>query len=234
MDHNQKWTVIAAQRRALAQLLAGLDQRDWERPSLCTQWRIKDVAAHLALTPQSPGILRILARGLRARGDFDAVNRDLAIAHADRPPAELVAELRQLADSRRKPAITTLDNLLFDTLVHIQDVAVPLGLTATMPLDAAREGAQRVWQMGWPFWARRRLRGLRLTATDADWTAGQGSEVRGPVQALLLLLTGRTEAALPLLDGPGVERLAHHTRGQGRQRGRTGRPTHAGRGRAGA
>jgi hypothetical protein len=97
----------------------------------------------------------------RARGKrFSSVN--LAVAHADRPPADLIAELRDLADSRRKPAITTLDNLLFDTLVHVQDIAVPLGLTATMPLEAAREGAERVWRMSWPFWARRRLRGLRL------------------------------------------------------------------------
>ena len=207
MDRDEKWTVIAGQRRILADLLAGLDEPEWERPSLCAQWRIRDVAAHLALTPQSPGLLRILAAGLRARGDFDAVNRDLAVAHAERPPADLVAELRELADSRRKPAITTLDNLLFDTLVHVQDVAVPLGLTAPVPLDAAREGADRVWRMGWPFWARRRLRGVRLTATDVDWTAGDGAEVRGPVQALLLLLTGRTGTALPHLSGPGVDRL---------------------------
>jgi uncharacterized protein (TIGR03083 family) len=233
MDRDERWTVIADQRRALAELVAGLDEREWERPSLCAQWRVKDVVAHLALTPQSPGILRVLALGLRARGDFDAVNRDLAIAHADRSPTELVAELRGLADSRRKPAITTLDNLLFDTLVHIQDVAVPLGLTATMPLDAAREGAERVWQMGWPFWARRRLRGVRLTATDADWTAGEGAEIRGPVQALLLLLTGRTEAALPLLDGPGIERLPDLAREAGRQRDRIRRPARAGRRRAG-
>jgi uncharacterized protein (TIGR03083 family) len=207
MDRDEKWNVIAAQRRLLADLLAGLGGEDWERPSLCAQWRVRDVAAHITLTPQSPGILRILAKGLRARGNFDAVNRDLAVAYAARPPAELVAMLRGLADSRRRPAITTLDNLLFDTLVHVQDVAVPLGRTAAMPLDAAREGAQRVWRMGWPFWARRRLRGLRLSATDVDWSAGEGAEVRGPVQSLLLLLTGRTEAALPQLTGPGVERL---------------------------
>lgn len=207
MDRDGKWSVIAGQRRVLADLLAGLDEGQWERPSLCAQWRVRDVAAHVALTPRSPGVLRILAMGLRARGDFDAVNRDLALAHADRPPAELVAQLRELADSRRKPAITTLDNLLFDTLVHVQDVALPLGLTAVMPLDAAREGAERVWRMGWPFWARRRLRGLRLCATDVDWSAGTGAEVRGPIQALLLLLTGRAGAVLGRLDGPGVARL---------------------------
>jgi len=224
MDNDEKWSVIAAQRRLVAQLLDGLDEDQWERRSLCTEWRVKDVAAHLALTPQSPGILRIVAAGFRARGDFDAVNRDLAKAHAVCPPAELVTELRELADSRRKPAITTLDNLLFDTLVHVQDVAIPLGLTATMPLEAACEGVDRVWRMGWPFWARRRLRGLRLTATDVDWTAGEGLEIRGPVQALLLLLTGRTGAALPYLGGPGVGRLVEggsRSRWQARRAGQS-------------
>jgi len=208
VDRDEKWKVIAGQRRVLADLLAGLDEQQWEQPSLCSQWRVQDVAAHVALTPQSPGIVRIVAMGLRARGDFDGLNRDMAIAHADRAPAALVADLRNLADSRRKPAITTLDNLMFDVLVHVQDVAVPLGLTVAMPLDAARAGAERVWRMGWPFWARRRLRGLRLVATDVDWAVGEGAEVRGPIQALLLLLTGRTAAALPPLDGPGLQRLA--------------------------
>jgi uncharacterized protein (TIGR03083 family) len=145
---------------------------------------------------------------VRTRADLQAVNRDMAIAHAARSPAELVAEPRTLAGSRRKPAITTIDNLMFDVLVHVQDIAVPLGLTTAMPLAAAREGAQRVWRMGWPFWAQRRLGGLRLTATDIGWTAGEGAEIRGPAQGLLLLLTGRTSAALPQLTGPGMRRLA--------------------------
>ena len=72
---------------------------------------------------------------------------------------------------------------------------------------AAREGVERVWRMGWPFWAKRKLRGLRLEATDVDWAVGEGPAVRGQAQALLLLLTGRSAAALPALDGPGVARL---------------------------
>jgi uncharacterized protein (TIGR03083 family) len=213
MDGEAQWQVISQQRRLLADLLADLAEEQWEQPSLCAQWRVKDVAAHLALTPQSPGLPAILVKAARYRFDFDRLNRDLAVTYADRPASELVTSLREFADSRRKPAITTLDNLLFDTLVHVQDIAIPLGLTVAMPLDAAREGATRVWRMGWPFWAKRRLRGLRLVATDTDWSAGQGAEVRGPVQALLLLLTGRTETALPQLDGPGTRQLTDPARG---------------------
>jgi uncharacterized protein (TIGR03083 family) len=208
MDAEAKWAVIAGQRRAVAQLMDGRPDEDWERPSLCREWRIRDVIAHIALTPRSPGVGAILLAGIRARGNFDAVNRDMARAHAARTPAQLVTDLRDTADSRRKPAITTLANLLFDVLVHVQDVAVPLGVDHPMPPDAAREGVERVWRMGWPFWAKRRLRGLRLEAADVEWAVGRGPTVRGPAQALLLLLTGRTGAALPLLDGAGVAHLS--------------------------
>ena len=208
MDVDAKWAVIAGQRRALARLMDGRPEEDWERPSLCGEWRVRDVVAHVALTPRSPGVGAILLAAVRARGDFDRVNRDMARAYAARPPAELVADLRESADSRRKPAITTLDNLLFDVLVHVQDVALPLGVECPTPPAAAREGVERVWRMGWPFWAKRKLRGLRLEATDVDWTVGDGPVVRGPAQALLLLLTGRDAAALPALAGPGVARLS--------------------------
>jgi len=208
VDVEAKWAAIADRRRALAQLVEGRPDEDWERPSLCTEWRIRDVVAHVALTPHSPSVGAILLAAVRARGDFDRVNRDMARAYAARPPAELVADLRGSADSRRKPAITTLDNLLFDVLVHVQDVALPLGVECPPPPAAAREGVERVWRMGWPFWAKRKLRGLRLEATDVDWTVGDGPVVRGPAQALLLLLTGRAAAALPALAGPGVARLS--------------------------
>ena len=80
-----------------------------------------------------------------------------------------------------------------------------------MPRVAAGAGATRVWGMGFPFWARRRLRGYRLTATEIDWSVGAGAEVRGPISAQLLLLTGRS-AALPMLHGAGADalRTGHH------------------------
>ncbi|GAA4547619.1 maleylpyruvate isomerase family mycothiol-dependent enzyme [Pseudonocardia xishanensis] len=207
MDQDEKWQIISAQRRVVADLLAGLTEPEWETPSLCRDWRVRDVAAHLALTPRSPSVSRILVAGVRARGDFDAVNRDLAVAHADRPGADLADELRRDAESRSKPAITTLDNLVMDTLVHIQDIAVPLGRAVPMPPDGARAALDRVWAMGWPFWVRRRFRATRLVATDIDWSVDTGaadSEIRGPADALLLLLTGRTAAAAGRLSGTGT------------------------------
>jgi uncharacterized protein (TIGR03083 family) len=95
---------------------------------------------------------------------------------------------------------------LLDILVHGQDIALPLGRIRPMPTAAATAAAQRVWDMGFPFRARKRLAGLRLTATDADWTVGSGAGVEGPIAALLLLATGR-DAAVQQLTGDGVRTL---------------------------
>jgi uncharacterized protein (TIGR03083 family) len=205
MDRDESWTVIAEQRRAVADLLAGLTADEWETPSLCAGWRVRDVAAHVAMAPQPPGPLTMAAEALRAGGRFHRLNHDLAVRYAARPTADLVAELREHAGSQRLPAVTNYRNMLFDVMVHAQDIAVPLGRRLSMPPEAAAAGATRVWTMGWPFWARRRFRGIRLTATDTDWSVGSGPEVSGPIEALLLLLTGRA-AALPRLTGAGLSR----------------------------
>jgi uncharacterized protein (TIGR03083 family) len=206
MDAETSWRVIEEERLSLADLLEGLAEEQWNAPSLCDGWRVKDVAAHVALAPQQPSPLTMLVEGVRAGGRFHKLNRDFSVRHAERPGADLVAELRKNAASRRLPKVTNYRNILFDILVHGQDIAIPLGIPREMPKDAARAGIERVWTMGWPFGVKRAFKRFRYTATDVDWTAGEGPEVTGPVDALLLLLTGRS-AALPRLSGPGVDEL---------------------------
>ena len=55
--------------------------------------------------------------------------------------------------------------------------------------------------------SKRRIAGLRLAATDADWTRGDGPSVEGPIMALLLAMTGR-KAIASALHGDGVATLA--------------------------
>ena len=208
MDREESWRVITEQRLGLARLLGGLSDDEWEQPSLCAGWRVRDVAAHVSLValPPSPG--SVLVDLLRARGNFHQLNTLASRRRAaDRAPDQLIADLRQHADSRKIPIVSDQRNVLFDLLVHVQDIAIPLGIDLPMPVVPAAAGATRVWSMGWPFWARRRLRGLRLRATDTDWSAGAGAELRGPIRMLLLLLTGRTMTALPHLSGPGVQTI---------------------------
>ncbi len=162
MDVESYWRVIASERRSLAELLASLADEQWQTPSLCASWRVRDVAAHVALVPTAPGLLALIGGVVKAGGNPNRYNHDLAVRHANRPTAVIVAELRDHADSRKLSAPTTAPNLALDILVHGQDIAVPLGLNRPMPPGTAADGATRAWNMGYPFWARRRLRGYRL------------------------------------------------------------------------
>ena len=60
--------------------------------------------------------------------------------------------------------------------------------------------------------AAKRIRGLTLTATDLDWTTGQGPRVEGPAEPLLMALAGR-RGMTSELSGPVVPVLAERIRG---------------------
>ncbi|WP_040695072.1 maleylpyruvate isomerase family mycothiol-dependent enzyme [Nocardia vinacea] len=203
MDRETCWQTIEQQRRAIADLLADLSADEWEAPSLCAGWRIREVAAHIALTLQPPPIGVMLSTGIRARGNYNRFIDDLTRRYAKHPAAELISAIHANAGSRRLPKLTNYRNILFDTMVHGQDIAIPLGRTIEIEPAAAAAAAAHAVTVGWPVWDKHRLDGIRLVASDADWTHGSGPEIRGPITALLLLVTGRT-AAMGLLAGDGV------------------------------
>ncbi len=207
MDVEVQWSAIEAERLSLADLLDDLTPGQWESPSLCSEWRVRDVAAHVAMTPTAPSPWTIVRGLVKARGQLWAFGRDVAREHAQRPVDEIVHELRRDAATRTMPFVTNGQNILMDVLVHGQDIAVPLGISRPMPTEAALAGFERVWTTGWPFHAQRRLRGFRLVATDADLSVGAGQVIEGPLSDLLLLMTGRTAAAAARLRGPGIGSL---------------------------
>ncbi|WP_394620784.1 maleylpyruvate isomerase family mycothiol-dependent enzyme [Lentzea sp. JNUCC 0626] len=199
MDETRIWQVIASERAQTADLLAGLSDAQWAHPSLCAGWTVREVAAHLTLGPR----MRIggtLSAFVRARGSFNRMVDQTARAEARRPTAEIVATLRSLVGSQRLAPGQTLLNCLMDTLVHTQDIALPLGVERHMPVEAAVTSADDLWRIGFPFHARRHLAGHRLVAIDAEWSVGEGAEVSGPIEALVMLLAGRT-ATIPRLTG---------------------------------
>jgi uncharacterized protein (TIGR03083 family) len=208
------WHLIRDERLSLARMLAPLPAARWSTPSLCAEWSVHDVLAHLVMTPAGEPRPWAMARALvGARGHLWTAGRDIAVSYARRDPQELVAALRETADARTKPVFVVDQNILLDLVVHGQDIAVPLGLCRPVPDAAAVVALERVWAMGWPFHARRRLAGVHLTClrdTGAGclWQVGSGPDVSGSAGDLALLMTGRTRAALPRLTGPGVRTIA--------------------------
>lgn len=209
MNSDDVWQAIDHERLSLAELFDDLSAQEWETPSLCAGWRVRDVAAHLTLAHLGP--LPAALATLRARGHLNRMIHDTAVRQARLPVEQYAVLLRGMAGSRKKaPGVTHVEPLI-DVLVHGQDIAIPLARTWPMPVQAAATAANRVWPDLWPFRAERKLSGFRFAATDCPWTAGQGPQVEGPIAAILLLLTGR-RAALSHLSGPGVFELQARAR----------------------
>jgi uncharacterized protein (TIGR03083 family) len=200
------WFAVRALRLKIADLLESLAPEEWDAPSLCRGWRVRDVAGHVAVVPTIT-TWRMMSVAPRARFDPNRINTMIAIQEGSRRPDEIIALLRQRAGGRRTAKALDTRNSLFDVIVHSQDIALPVGRDFQVPVAFTRTGLQRVWEMGWPFNAKRKLGAFTLRASDIDWRVGDGPEVSGPALALLLLLTGRLNAAVIDLHGPGVKAL---------------------------
>lgn len=206
MDPEAYWSAVTRLRLTIADHLDGLTAAEWEAPSLCEGWRVRDVAGHLSLVP-TVTLGEMLAVAPRAGFNPHRINTVLARRYGSREPAAIVARIREHAEARTAAKGLKTEDQLFDLVVHSQDIVVPLGHTLEIPSEVVVAGLDRVWAMGWPFRARKRLGHLRLTATDAAWAVGSGPELSGTALALLLLLTGRQAAAAPGLAGPGLAQL---------------------------
>jgi uncharacterized protein (TIGR03083 family) len=205
MNSTDTMAMATAERADLAALAATLSPEQWEAPTLCGKWRVRDVVAHtISFDDLSPAQLAaVFAKGLLSVNRINAV----AVAvYADRPTAQL-CELMQAhvrpsglgAGSGGRLALT-------DNMIHHQDIRRPLGLARVIPADRLRVALQfartaPLIRGGW------RARGVRMEATDIDWAAGKGPVVSGTGEALLMAMAARP-AAIADLDGPGVAALA--------------------------
>lgn len=198
------WSAVQAVRLRLAEVLDTLRPSEWDTASLCEGWRVRDVAGHLALV-STVTTWQMLAAAPRAHFNPNRINTLLAVQAGSVATSDIVQKLRDHAADRTTAKALDTRNALFDAIVHSQDIAIPLGRTFSVPVDATRQGLDRVWAMGWPFNAQKRLAGRTLRATDTDWTAGSGPEISGNALSLLLLLTGRTSTARSELVGGGLQ-----------------------------
>jgi uncharacterized protein (TIGR03083 family) len=184
---------IAATLTATADLLAGLSPEQWEAPSLCGGWRVRDVAGHLVWRVGSSNRELLRSAGRAYLGRFvnpnraiDAVSRAAAAAE----PAELVASLRRIAADRAaglgRHGITELT----ETVVHGLDLARPLGLT--LPVGPTVSGAVALRRaLLAPTPVKAILRRRTLVASDALWSVGRGPEYQSTAEDIVLFLFGR-------------------------------------------
>jgi uncharacterized protein (TIGR03083 family) len=199
------WATIAAERGALADDLADLSEKEWRTRSLCTQWTVEQVLAHMTATGKlNP--MTFLGNFASAGFNFNTfANRQIA-KHRGSDPAGTLANFRTIQHSTSAPP-GPKESWLGEAIVHSEDIRRPLGIRHEYPADALRQVADFYKNSNALIGTKSRIAGLTLTATDIEWDHGDdGHQVEGPILPLLMAMTGRSSAC-DQLAGPGVEQL---------------------------
>jgi uncharacterized protein (TIGR03083 family) len=166
---------------------------------------VRDVAIHTACGRKSVwATLKLWASvgfGSPAKASAKEIEQ-----HRDLPTAEIV---EWLASPIKLGAVWDMNNQLRALMIHQQDMRRPLGQPRTIPAErlsyALDLGLTRAGSAN--LGSRKRASGLRLKATDINWTAGDGAEVVGSGEAILMTISGRA-SALQELSGAGTAELA--------------------------
>ena len=198
------WPLVHAERAALAADLSDLTGEQWATPSLCTGLTVREVLAHLT-AGASLNPVRWLAGVIRCRFDFD---KQVAMRLAEQlgaTPAETIDRFRSVLTSTTKPPVPTLA-MLGETIVHAQDIRLPLGIRHDYPIRTLTRLAAYYQGSDLPVLTKTRIRGLRLVATDGSFTAGSGPLVSGTTVALIMAMAGRG-AYCDELQGDGAATL---------------------------
>jgi uncharacterized protein (TIGR03083 family) len=203
-NDTQTWEMIHAERSVLAETLAGLTGNQWTTPSLCAGWTVHQLAAHILAGAEQTGPKFV--RGMVSTGfRFDALMKRDVERLAVLAPEEIIDRLRARTTTTNKAPAPAMA-MLGEVVVHGEDLRRPLGLTGSPSIEASRACLEMYRTASFPVGGKKRIHDLRLVATDADWTCGEGPEVSGPATSLLLAMTGRA-AGMDGLTGEGASVL---------------------------
>jgi uncharacterized protein (TIGR03083 family) len=199
------WQAIDEERSALADDLATLDDNQWDAQSLCSEWKVRHVVGHLiggSDVKAGPFFVGMLKSGM----SFNRCMAREGLALGAAPAEELLGQFRKTIGTRRTPPGAKPEIMLTDLVCHSVDIRRPTGLARSVPEATLLTVANQVKQIGFPLRAKKRIAGLRISATDSDWSAGDGPSVEGALASLILVMAGRT-APLADLSGEGVPTL---------------------------
>ena len=207
------WRMVLEERQDILAFLRSLTPEQWEAPSLCEGWRIKDVAAHLLVDEpvQSGMVMRVLPLLGRGRFSVNRTNEAWIAQNRNRAPDSILDTF--YADGLRPVGwigrVFGPGMALRALVIHHQDMRRPLHLERVVPPDrlraalaclVSRKGSISIGSMS-------RTKGLCLRALDLDWSHGHGLEVCGPGESIVMALAGRG-VALKDLTGEGKHMLA--------------------------
>jgi uncharacterized protein (TIGR03083 family) len=197
------WEAITADRQSFATYLASLSADDWNTPSWCAGWSVKDVVAHLLVTPtMSKGQI---FRAFAGSGfNLDKMTSKLVAGMRSMPAQAMVDKVRSTAGVHSAPPGLKPIGVLAETLVHAADIAGTVGKPISFPADHSVMTLEHLKNVQPVLGCKKRIAGLTMRATDVSWSTGEGPAVEGTAQALMAAMTGRQQA-LASLSGEGLE-----------------------------
>jgi uncharacterized protein (TIGR03083 family) len=204
MANPSPWPLIHAEREALAQDLAELDDDGWATLSLCAPWTVRDVLGHMTATARMTPpkfVVKLAGSGFR----FNSMVAKDVRAQTAGTPADTLAGFRKALGATTAPP-GPVEAMLGEAIIHSEDIRRPLGIKRQYPNEAVVRVADFYKGSNLIVGAKSRIAGLTLTAADAQWSSGSGPGVTGPVHSLVMAMTGRA-AALDDLSGDGLQTL---------------------------
>lgn len=202
----QAWDMVDNERKALADLTDAMTPAQWDTKSLCGAWKVRDVVAHLS-EGSTLGTGKAFLLALKYGFRINTMLEREAVKGGAEPTDQLKAETRGTIGARQLPPGTKPADFVMEMIVHQQDIRRPIGVARAYPTDEMLLALDRISGMGNSLLpGKKRGAGLHLKATDLDWESGEGADVSGPGEAILMAMSGRKEA-LADLSGPGVDTL---------------------------
>ncbi|MBQ1084468.1 maleylpyruvate isomerase family mycothiol-dependent enzyme [Nocardiopsis sp. B62] len=210
METTDPRRMLAVEHAALVADLRELTDEQWNQTSLCTEWNVHEVVAHLGsgmTIGQLGWIVSILRSGLRPA----VHNRRQMARFARHEPAATLARFAALGTEGGEPVRLPSGDpspWLGELVVHGQDVRRPLGIEREPTPEAVAEVARYLASRDFAVNSRTQVKGLHLRATDSDFTTNDPGlpVVEGPLLALVMLMAGRP-AYLDQASGTGLPEL---------------------------
>jgi uncharacterized protein (TIGR03083 family) len=185
---------VAAEFASLADLLAVASDAQWDTPSMCQGWRVREVVAHLTMAARYSAE-DFMTQLRRCDFDFTRLSNEVARRDAGLPVAELVASLRSRTMQSWTPPGGGYHGALNHVVIHGLDVTVPLGVSRRSPDETIRVVLDDLTAGGGHAHFGIDIDGRRLQASDLGWSHGSGPVLRGAAGDLALALCGRAVPA---------------------------------------
>lgn len=188
----ESWEIAGRARRNFADLIEGMSDEQLDGESLAGAWTPRHVLGHVVYLAEFK-LPTFFVNMAKAGFNYDKMADRVAREIAKRPVDDLLRSLR--ANATKKAPMPGFTEMIpvGDIAIHTQDIRRPHGLEGTLDDEILTIALDFVTthKIGLDLGEFPKRGDVKLAPTDLDWTFGEGPEVTGTGEAILMTLAGR-------------------------------------------